>query len=183
MPPRPLAFCKRTLTLTFFDNFSALCPLLPPSLQVKEKHIAFAPRDVPELRDGSIAVNIRLSSGRSFRGNSAEPPPWRSSVCVEGVGGGGRVWLWMAILAKGSCCNVALPFSPPPTSRLPFTFFFSRLVSFFSVSLALITCVRFGSIINNKSIRPHFPTNRTKCGRFLQHTTTQWEKNKKQNKK
>lgn len=75
MPQQPLAFCKRTSTLTFFDNFSALCPLLPLSLQVKEKHIAFAPRDVPELRDGSIAVNIRLSSGRSFRGNSAEPPP------------------------------------------------------------------------------------------------------------
>lgn len=175
MPPQPLAFCKRTSTLTFFDNFSALCPLLPPSLQVKEKHIAFAPRDVPELRDGSIAVNIRLSSGRSFRGNSAEPPPWRSSVCVEGVGGGGRVWLWMAILAAVA---MLLCFA----SRLPFTFF-SRFASFFSVSLALITCVRFDSIINNKSIRPHFPTSRTKCGRFLQHTTTQWEKNKKQNKK
>lgn len=67
-------------------------------------------------RFASAVAVVSMATAQSRRRDGA--------VCVEGVGGGGRVWLWTVVLVKGSCSKVSLPFSPPRTSRLPFTLFF-----------------------------------------------------------
>lgn len=64
------ALCKTSPTLMFRDNFTALCSQPPPSRWMKNTSCLRC-ETLTALQDGSIAANVRLGSGRSFRGNGA----------------------------------------------------------------------------------------------------------------